>query len=63
MNANFEDSVNGFEVEIDAFGKCFGTDDFNEGTTAFLEKRKPRFNFLIRLFRSILHKIDLNTVP
>jgi len=43
VNANFEDAVNGFEVEIDAFGKCFGTDDFNEGTTAFLEKRKPNF--------------------
>lgn len=43
VNANFEDSVNGFEEEIDAFGKCFGTDDFNEGTAAFLEKRKPKF--------------------
>ena len=43
VNANFEDSVNGFEVEIAAFGKCFGTDDFIEGTSAFLEKRKPKF--------------------
>ena len=33
----------GFEVEIDRFGQCFGTDDFKEGTTAFLNKRKPAF--------------------
>lgn len=43
VNANFQDGVNGFEVEIEEFGKCFGTDDFKEGTTAFLEKRKPNF--------------------
>lgn len=43
INANFEDGVNGFEVEIEEFGKCFGTADFKEGTGAFLEKRKPSF--------------------
>lgn len=43
INANFKDGVNGFDVEIKQFGKCFGTDDFIEGTTAFLEKRKPDF--------------------
>ena len=36
-------SREGFEVEIERFGKCFTTDDFKEGTTAFLEKRKPNF--------------------
>jgi len=43
INANFKDGVNGFKVEIKQFGKCFGTDDFKEGTTAFLEKRKAEF--------------------
>lgn len=43
VNANFEDGVNGYDVEIEEFGDCFGTDDFLEGTTAFLEKRKPNF--------------------
>jgi len=43
VNANFEDGVNGFEVEIEEFGDCFGTDDFKEGTTAFLNKRKANF--------------------
>jgi enoyl-CoA hydratase len=43
INANFKDGINGFEVEVKQFGKCFGTDDFIEGTTAFLEKRKPNF--------------------
>ena len=43
INANFVDGVNGFDVEIEEFGKCFGTKDFTEGTTAFVEKRKPNF--------------------
>ena len=43
VNANYDESVNGYQVEIDAFGNCFGTDDFQEGTSAFLEKRKPNF--------------------
>lgn len=43
INANYKEGVNGFDVEIDEFGNCFGTGDFKEGTTAFLEKRKPNF--------------------
>ena len=43
VNAGFENGVNGFEKEIEEFGKCFGTAEFKEGTTAFLEKRKPNF--------------------
>ncbi len=43
INANFKEGVDGFEVEIEAFGNCFGTGDFKEGTSAFLEKRKANF--------------------
>lgn len=43
VNAYFEESVNGFEKEIEEFGKCFSTEDFKEGTSAFLEKRKANF--------------------
>jgi enoyl-CoA hydratase len=43
INANYKDGVDGYDVEIRNFGKCFGTDDFKEGTTAFLEKRKAEF--------------------
>ena len=43
INANFKDGINGFQTEITEFGNCFGTEDFEEGTTAFLEKRKTEF--------------------
>ena len=43
VNAGFRSTASGFMAEIDAFGQCFGTEDFKEGTTAFLEKRKPDF--------------------
>lgn len=43
INANYKDGVNGFDIEIKEFGKCFGTADFEEGTTAFLQKRKADF--------------------
>ncbi|HWS59439.1 MAG TPA: enoyl-CoA hydratase-related protein [Flavobacterium sp.] len=43
VNANYISGVNGFDVEIKNFGDCFATDDFKEGTTAFLEKRKANF--------------------
>ncbi len=43
VNAVYEDGVNGYQVEIEQFGNCFGTEDFKEGTQAFLEKRKANF--------------------
>ena len=43
VNANYISGINGFEVEIKNFGDCFATEDFKEGTTAFLEKRKAAF--------------------
>ena len=42
-NAVFDHSANGYVVEVEAFGECFATEDMKEGTTAFLEKRKPAF--------------------
>jgi enoyl-CoA hydratase len=33
----------GMEEEIKEFGICFGTADFKEGTSAFLQKRKAEF--------------------
>ncbi|ATP58275.1 enoyl-CoA hydratase [Pedobacter ginsengisoli] len=44
INASLSHDVDGFDAEIKEFGKCFGTLDFKEGTTAFLEKRKPVFS-------------------
>ncbi|MFS4446345.1 enoyl-CoA hydratase/isomerase family protein [Maribacter sp. 2307UL18-2] len=43
VNAGFKHDSNGYASEIEAFGACFGTADFEEGTTAFLEKRKADF--------------------
>ena len=43
VNAGFDVNKDGYEVEKESFGNCFGTADFKEGTQAFLKKRKPNF--------------------
>ena len=39
----FDETKNGFEIEIEEFGNCFATEDMKEGVAAFLEKRKAAF--------------------
>ena len=41
VNAGMLEGAIGYDVEVQAFGDCFETADFKEGTKAFLEKRKP----------------------
>jgi enoyl-CoA hydratase len=43
VNAGFAFEQAGYEAEADGFGKCAATQDFREGTSAFLEKRPAVF--------------------
>jgi enoyl-CoA hydratase len=43
VNAGYIFDEDGYDIEINAFGEAFGTDDFKEGTQAFLNKRKAEF--------------------
>jgi len=40
---HFDHTQDGYDFEIKKFGECFATEDKNEGTSAFLEKRKANF--------------------
>lgn len=42
-NAVYDETINGFDLEVTEFGNCFDTEDMKEGTSAFLEKRKAQF--------------------
>lgn len=43
VNAHYNKNQNGYQEEIKNFGECFITEDFKEGTEAFLSKRKAFF--------------------
>jgi len=43
INAVYDKDENGYQTEANAFARCCTSEDFVEGTNAFLEKRKPIF--------------------
>ena len=43
VNAHYNKETDGYAAEAQAFGQAFETDDFKEGTTAFVEKRPAVF--------------------
>ena len=44
VEACFDKTKNGYQEEVELFGQCFGTAEMEEGVSAFLEKRKPKFS-------------------
>lgn len=43
VRAHFDEDVDGFKFEVKEFGECCDTEDFREGASAFIEKRKANF--------------------
>lgn len=43
VNAHYDKKMDGNNVEINEFGNFFGSEDFKEGTQAFMEKRPAAF--------------------
>ena len=43
VNAAYSKDEDGYQYEANSFMNCCKTQDFQEGTAAFLEKRKPEF--------------------
>ena len=44
VNDYYNKNIDGFRSEVSAFGRLAATNDFKEGASAFIEKRKPTFN-------------------
>ena len=42
-NAVYDESKDGYALEIEEFGNAFNTEDMKEGVSAFFEKRKAQF--------------------
>ena len=43
VNAAYDPEQSGYQTEANCFASCCKTNDFKEGTAAFLEKRTPEF--------------------
>lgn len=43
VNASISEAENGYQTEANGFAACAKTEDFKEGTNAFLNKRKAEF--------------------
>jgi enoyl-CoA hydratase len=43
VNAAYDPEQRGYQTEANSFAQCCKTEDFKEGTSAFLEKRNPKF--------------------
>ncbi|UCS93192.1 enoyl-CoA hydratase/isomerase family protein [Echinicola marina] len=43
VNAVYSNNEDGYLIEANSFARCVKSEDYNEGTSAFLEKRKPNF--------------------
>ncbi len=43
VNVHFNHVIDGFAFEVDTFGETANSEDFKEGASAFIERRKPNF--------------------